>query len=200
MINGAACTAVDRAEDERQTARLLNADAPAAMAAACNALGAGFVHYSTDYVFSGEKTSPYVETDATGPRSVYGATKLAGERAVMQRCENAVIFRTAWVYSRNGANFVNTMLRLARERKVLQVVNDQHGAPTLAADLAALTLDVIRDTAASEHAGGVYHAVGGGQTTWFDFCREIFALAGIEEVQVKPVGTADFPAKARRPA
>ena len=200
VVNGAAYTAVDRAEDDVATAHVINADAPGAMAAACAAIGAGFIHYSTDYVFSGESTRPYRESDETGPRSVYGVTKLEGEKQVLANYADSIILRTAWVYSRDGANFVNTMLRLAGEREQLGVVNDQHGTPTLAADLAALALGIITQNGSKQPGVGIYHATSGGQTTWFEFCCEIFAVAGISGVRVNPVSTSEYPTRATRPA
>ena len=200
VVNGAAYTAVDRAEDDAATAHLINADAPGAMAAACAEIGAGFIHYSTDYVFSGDSTRPYRESDETGPRSVYGVTKLEGEKQVLANYADSTILRTAWVYSRDGANFVNTMLRLAGEREQLSVVNDQHGTPTLAADLAALALGIIKQSGSKQSGAGIYHATSGGQTTWFEFCCEIFAVAGVSGVEVKPVSTSDYPTRATRPA
>ena len=200
VVNAAAYTAVDRAEDDAEAAHVINADAPGAMAAACAEMGAGFIHYSTDYVFSGESSRPYRETDETDPRSVYGATKLAGEKQALAGHAGSIILRTAWVYSREGANFVNTMLRLAGEREQINVVNDQHGTPTLAADLAALALGIITQSGSGYPGGGIYHATSAGQTTWFEFCREIFALAGVSGVNVNPVTTSEYPTRATRPA
>lgn len=206
VVNPAAYTAVDRAEDEVDLAYAINRDAAGAVAAAAARAGAAIVHYSTDYVFDGAKSTPYLETDATAPRSVYGASKLAGEAAVAAANPRHVILRTAWVCSADGANFLKTMLRLAAERPELKVVDDQHGSPTFAADLAAATARII-DNCRGAPAGaphyGVFHLVSAGWTTWCGFARAIMAASaarGGPSVPVQAITTADFPTTARRPA
>ena len=202
VINAAAHTAVDRAESEQALSEVLNADAPAAMAAACASAGRHLVHYSTDYVFDGSGDRPYRETDAVNPRSVYGRTKAAGEAAVLDALPDAIILRTAWVYSRAGRNFVNTMLRLAAERDEINVVDDQVGSPTLARDLARATVDILCAIGSGQktHQGGIFHATNRGQTSWYGFCREIFRLAGIDGVRVNAISTEQYPTPAPRPA
>lgn len=202
VINCAAHTAVDRAEVEIELSEQLNAHAPATMAACCAQLNSRFVHYSTDYVFSGHASSPYLETDSVDPQSVYGKTKLAGEKAVMAALPNAIIFRTAWVYSALGHNFVNTMVRLAGERSEISIVDDQIGSPTLADDLAQMSVNVIDKIMTENHAhtGGIFHATGGGQVSWYGFCKEIFRISNIDQVTVNPILTKDYPTPAPRPA
>jgi len=206
VVNAAAYTAVDRAEAEPDRARLINADAVAALAAAVARRGALLVHYSTDYVFDGTKTGPYVETDAPAPLGVYGATKLAGEQAAA--AGRHYVLRTSWVYGVHGANFVRTILRLAREREELRVVDDQTGAPTAAALLADVTATLIgratRPGAAP--AAGVYHAVPGGHTTWHGFARFILERARdrglplrVQPEAVQAIPSSAYPTPARRP-
>ncbi|MEQ1612724.1 MAG: dTDP-4-dehydrorhamnose reductase [Hyphomicrobiaceae bacterium] len=206
VINPAAHTAVDRAEDEPDLAFAINRDAAGAIAAAAASVGAVIVHYSTDYVFDGQQSRPYIETDPTGPQGVYGASKLAGEQAVAAANPRHVILRTAWVCSADGANFLKTMLRLAAERPELKVVDDQHGSPTFAADIASATAR-IATTCATQAAGapafGVFHLVSQGEVTWCGFARAIMAsskVRGGPSVPVHAITTADFPTKARRPA
>ena len=206
VINSAAYTAVDRAEDEPADAFAINRDGAAAASSAAARAGAAIIHYSTDYVFDGLKSTPYVEDDATGPQGVYGASKLAGEVAVAAANPRHVIIRTAWVCSADGANFLKTMLRLATERPELRVVDDQHGSPTFAADIAEATAHIAA-AAANKTAGapqfGVFHLVSGGETTWCGFARAIMAASkqlGGPSVPVHAITTADFPTKARRPA
>jgi len=201
VINCAAHTAVDRAQSEEQLSHTLNVAAPQAMANACAALGCGFIHYSTDYVFDGTAAMPYAEDDLGNPQSVYGKTKYAGEQAVLSVLPAAIIFRTAWVYSRNGSNFVNTMLRLAGEKSEINVVDDQTGSPTLADDLARVTVNIINKIAAGdvEHQGGVFHATGKGEITWFEFCKAILELSKIDNVNIVPISTSDYPTPAPRP-
>ncbi len=207
VVNAAAYTAVDRAEAEPDRARMVNADAVAALAAAVARRGALLVHYSTDYVFDGTKTGPYVETDAPAPLGVYGATKLAGERAAAAAGRHYVL-RTSWVYGVHGANFVRTILRLARERDELRVVDDQTGAPTAAALLADMTARLIdratRTGAAPET--GIYHAVPGGHTTWHGFARFILERARdrglplrVQPEAVEAIPSSAYPTPARRP-
>jgi dTDP-4-dehydrorhamnose reductase len=200
VINASAYTAVDRAESEAELANAINHLAPAAMAKACAKLNCGLLHYSTDYVFDGSGHRPYVETDAPNPQSVYGETKLAGEQAVMREYPNAIILRTAWVYAKEGANFVNTMLRLADERDELGVVSDQFGSPTLAYDLAVASVSIVENTKLDDlsEVAGIYHATGSGMTSWFDFAREIFSLAN-KSVKLNAISTEDYPTPAPRP-
>jgi len=207
VVNAAAYTAVDRAEAEPDRARLINADAVAALAAAVARRGALLVHYSTDYVFDGTKTGPYVETDTPAPLGVYGATKLAGERAAAAAGRHYVL-RTSWVYGVHGANFVRTILRLAREREELRVVDDQTGAPTAAALLADVTATLIgRATrTGAAPAAGVYHAVAGGHTTWHGFARFILERARdrglplrVPPEAVRAIPSSAYPTPARRP-
>ena len=206
VINPAAYTAVDRAEDEQDLAYKYNRDAPGAIAAAAARVGAAVIHYSTDYVFDGTSSTPYVETDPTGPTSIYGASKLAGEILVAAANPRHVILRTAWVCSPDGNNFLKTMLRLAGERPELKVVDDQHGSPTFAADIATATAAIVRNCVARKDDPalfGTFHLVSGGSTTWCGFAREIMAVSlarGGPAVPVVAIATKDFPTKARRPA
>ena len=206
VINPAAYTAVDRAEIEPATAFAINRDGAAAISSAAARAGAAVIHFSTDYVFDGGKTTPYLETDATAPQGVYGASKLAGEAAVALVNPRHVILRTAWVCSADGANFLKTMLRLAAERPELRIVDDQRGSPTFAADIAEATAVIagaIRDTAAGAPQFGVFHLASAGETSWCGFARAIMAASkdlGGPSVPVKAITTADFPTKAHRPA
>jgi dTDP-4-dehydrorhamnose reductase len=207
VINAAAYTAVDKAESERERAFAVNRDGAAHLADACAAAGAALIHVSTDYVFDGTKQGAYVETDPVGPLGVYGASKLAGEEAVRARAPRHVILRTAWVYGVHGANFVKTMLRLARERPELRVVDDQRGCPTAAGDLAEAALAIAgRIVAGTVPADGfgTFHCVGDGEITWCGFAREIMAQAGPRLGKPPPsvtaITTADYPTPARRPA
>ena len=207
IINAAAYTAVDRAESEPDRARLVNADAVGALASAAADLDATVVHYSTDYVFDGTKPGRYVETDEPHPLSVYGATKLAGERALAAAGCRHWIIRTTWVCAAHGHNFIRTMLRLARERDELRVVDDQHGVPTSARRIAAVTADFLGRLAHGEPpATGVYHLAPHGETTWCRFARMIVAAARDRGVAIRcppervaAITTADYPLPARRP-
>jgi dTDP-4-dehydrorhamnose reductase len=202
VVNASAYTAVDRAESEPGLAQQLNAHAPETMAKTCQKIGASMIHYSTDYIFDGLACEPYVETDQPDPQSVYGTTKLAGEAGVLSNLPRAIIFRTAWVFSKAGQNFVNTMLRLATENQSIRVVGDQFGCPTLADDLAEVTVNVLNAIAhgGHRHQGGVYHATGQGETSWYGFCQKIMALSGNEHIQVTSISTAEYPTPAPRPA
>lgn len=204
VISAAAYTAVDQAEDEPELARAINADGAAAVAQAAAKSDAPVIHLSTDYVFSGEGDKPYREPDPTGPRSVYGQTKLDGELAVAGANPRHLILRTAWVYSPFGKNFVKTMLRLAETRDTLSVVADQWGNPTSAIDIADAVLhlaDHLRtDPAFADF--GVYHLVGTGSTNWSSFAREIFKISKEQlgpSADVKDILTSDYPTKATRP-
>ena len=196
IVNCAAYTAVDKAESDPQLARKLNADAPAFLAEAVAKRGGWMVQVSTDYVFNGTKHTPYVETDEPCPNSVYGQTKLEGEQAVSKFCPNAMIIRTAWLYSEFGNNFVKTMIRLGREREQLGVIFDQVGTPTYAHDLATAIMTAI-DKGIKP---GVYHFSNEGVTSWYDFTKSIHRLAGINTCQVSPLHTAEYPTPACRPA
>lgn len=196
IVNCAAYTAVDKAESDPQLARKLNADAPAYLAEAVAKRGGWMVQVSTDYVFNGTKHTPYVETDEPCPNSIYGQTKLEGEQAVSKLCPNAMIIRTAWLYSEFGNNFVKTMIRLGRERKQLGVIFDQVGTPTYAHDLATAIMTAI-DKGIKP---GVYHFSNEGVTSWYDFTKSIHRLAGINTCQVSPLHTAEYPTPACRPA
>lgn len=205
VISAAAYTAVDKAESEPDLARRINAEGAGAVAAAAAHLGVPLVHLSTDYVFDGTKSSPYTEQDPTGPTSVYGLTKLAGEEAVAAAGPNHAIVRVAWVYSPFGNNFVRTMLRLAQERDVVRVVADQHGGPTYALDIADAILAIAARLAAdpSPSLRGVFHLPPQGEATWAQFAEATFAGAaarGAKACRVEPISTADYPTPARRPA
>ena len=199
VVNAAAYTAVDRAEAEHDAAFAVNCQGAAAAAAAAARLGVPFIHISTDYVYSGAKREPYVETDATAPLGAYGRSKLAGEKAVREAHPDPLILRTSWVFSPFGANFLKTMLRLGAERAEIGVVDDQHGNPTSALDLA----DAILRIAPGLAAGGTYHLCNSGSTSWCGFARHIFAAShalGGPSPAVRAITTADYPTPARRPA
>lgn len=177
IVNAAAHTAVDKAESEPEFAQLLNATSVEAIAKAANEVGAWVIHYSTDYVFPGTGEIPWQETDATAPLNVYGETKLAGEKALQKHCAKHIIFRTSWVYAGKGNNFAKTMLRLAKEREELAVINDQFGAPTGAELLADCTAHAIRVAVDKPEVAGLYHLVAGGTTTWHDYAALVFEEA-----------------------
>jgi len=205
IVNAAAHTAVDKAESERDLAFAINAEGAGAVARAAARMGVPLVHVSTDYVFSGDKPAPYTEVDAPAPTGVYGASKLAGEQAVLASGADAAILRTAWVYSPFGANFVKTMLRLAETRDELGVVADQRGNPTSALDLADAVLAVAANLKAdaAPELRGLFHATGSGEASWADFARAIFAASaarGGPSARVKSITTAEYPTPARRPA
>ena len=201
IVNAAAYTAVDKAESDRESCFAVNAVAPRAMAEEAATLGAKLVHYSTDYVFDGTKATPYVEEDATGPRNVYGASKLAGEEGIAQAGGAFIILRTSWVYSNDGANFLKTMLRLRTERPELRIVADQHGAPTSAEAIATATVRILTDAGAGKKwTSGVYHMTAGGATSWCGFAKAIFARAGAPTPSLVPIKTAEYPTPAARPA
>jgi len=197
VINAAAYTAVDRAEEEPDLAQMINAQAPAAMAQACADLGIPFLHVSTDYVFDGSGTDPWQVNDPIAPLSVYGRTKAAGEEAVREAGGAYAILRTSWVFSAHGNNFVKTMLRLSETRDALSVVDDQIGGPTPAAGIAAALLDMARAMRTGQ-SGGTYHYAGTPSTSWKCFARETFAAAG-RKVDVTGIPTCDYPTPATRP-
>lgn len=195
MVNCAAYTAVDRAESDELRAAAINTEAVGIIGQAAGRLGIRVIHISTDYVFSGESYRPYEERDEPFPQSIYGRTKLEGEGLLTSFCKDAVIIRTAWLYSEFGNNFVKTMLRLAGEREELGVVSDQIGTPTYAGDLAAAIHAVIRS---DEWKPGIYHFTDEGVASWYDFAKSIFEIAG-KDIRVKPLLTSEYPTAARRP-
>ncbi|VTU18880.1 dTDP-4-dehydrorhamnose reductase [Variovorax sp. PBL-E5] len=206
IVNAAAHTAVDKAESEPDVARKLNATSPGVVAEAAQQVGALMVHYSTDYVFDGSGSTPWREDDATGPLSVYGSTKLEGEQLVAAHCARHLILRTSWVYAARGGNFAKTMLRLAKERERLTVIDDQFGAPTGAELLADVTAHAIRDILRDPAKVGLYHVVADGETTWHGYARFVLEQAEAAGVALKaspaavdPVPTSAFPTPAVRP-
>ncbi len=206
IVNAAAHTAVDKAESEPERARLLNATTPGVLAEEAARLGAWLVHYSTDYVFDGSGSRPWRETDAPAPLSVYGATKLEGERLIQQSGCRHLILRTSWVYAARGGNFAKTMLRLAQERERLTVIDDQWGAPTGADLLADVTAHAIRHLQQRPQDGGLYHCVAGGETTWHSYAKYVVEHArqaqsaiNIIAKEIAPVPTSAFLTPARRP-
>lgn len=206
IVNAAAYTAVDHAEDEPETAFAINAAGAQAAAEAASNVSAPIIHFSTDYVFDGAKRAPYVETDTVSPLGVYGESKLAGESLVAEANPKHIILRTAWVFSPFGSNFVKTMLRLNRERPEINVVDDQHGSPTYAPDLAATVcriIDRLHTFPPNPEHFGTFHATNGGKTSWYGFARAIVdgaAQRGAPHAIVHPIPTSDYPTKARRPA
>lgn len=204
VVNAAAYTAVDDAESDRERAFAVNRDGPAALAEICRELGAALLHFSTDYVYDGQKAEAYIETDPVAPLCVYGASKAEGDAAIAARLERHVILRTSWIYSATGHNFVKTMLRLGPERDRLGIVDDQHGSPTAAVDIAAATIAVCAAIAAGKKDGyGVFHVSGGGTTTWHGFAREIFRGAAARGMKtprlVEPIATSAYTTPAVRP-
>ena len=195
IINCAAYTAVDKAEDNKELCTTLNTVAPAYLAAAVEKRGGWIVQVSTDYVFNGKAHKPYVETDTPSPDSVYGSTKLAGELGVQKFCKRAMVIRTAWLYSTFGNNFVKTMIRLGKEREELGVVFDQIGTPTYAGDLAKAIMTAVEKGIKP----GVYHFSNEGVTSWYDFTKEIHRIAGITTCKVRPIHTSEYPTPANRP-
>lgn len=195
IINCAAYTAVDKAEDNKELCTTLNTVAPAYLAAAVEKRGGWIVQVSTDYVFNGKAHKPYVETDTPSPDSVYGSTKLAGELGVQKFCKRAMVIRTAWLYSTFGNNFVKTMIRLGKEREELGVVFDQMGTPTYAGDLAKAIMTAVEKGIKP----GVYHFSNEGVTSWYDFTKAIHRIAGITTCKVRPIHTSEYPTPANRP-
>ncbi len=205
VVNAAAYTAVDAAETNEAAAYRANRDGPALLARLCQQAAVPLIHVSTDYVFDGLKGAPYVETDPTAPQGVYGASKLAGEEAVLTTCDGALVLRTSWVYAARGKNFVRTMLDAARKTNRLRVVADQKGCPTAAADLAAAILEIVAVIQAEgwqRRFHGVFHAAGTGWTTWHGLACVAFEEAmrhGLAVPEVSAIATADWPTPARRP-
>jgi len=219
IVNAAAYTAVDRAESEEAVAHAINADAPAVMAEEAKALGAALVHYSTDYVFDGAKRTPYIEDDSPNPQNAYGRTKLAGEQAIQRSGAAYLIFRTAWVYGRQGKNFLLTILRLAAQREELRIVDDQIGAPTYAREIAKGTAGVLQGLWSQGSMGsiaGIYHMTAAGEASWYEFAEAILKEASqssespwmaeatghrpLTARRVVPINTVDYPTPAQRPA
>src|SRR5437016_10729529 len=223
IVNAAAYTAVDQAETDETTARAVNAEAPGLMAEEAKKIDAALVHYSTDYVFDGTKKAPYDEIDSVNPINVYGKTKFAGEQAIRNSGLAHLIFHTAWVYATRGRNFLLTILRLATEREELKIVSDQVGAPTCASDVAAATSRILAGISGRNHGqfvlsefSGIYHMSAAGQTTWYDFAKDILDKAGASSQDLAwltaatggralgthciiPITTNEFPAPAARP-
>ncbi len=195
IVNCAAYTAVDKAEDNKELCTTLNTVAPAYLAAAIDKRGGWLIQISTDYVFNGTKHTPYVETDTPCPDSVYGSTKLAGELGVTKFCKRAMIIRTAWLYSTFGNNFVKTMIRLGKEKPELGVIFDQVGTPTYARDLAMVIFTAIEKGVEP----GVYHFSNEGVISWYDFTKAIHRIAGIKDCRVRPLHTEEYPTPANRP-
>ena len=195
IVNCAAYTAVDKAEENEGLCQLLNAEAPAYLAHAIGKRGGWMIQISTDYVFDGTKHTPYVEDDETCPNSVYGKTKLVGELNVQKLCERSMIIRTAWLYSTFGNNFVKTMIRLGNEKPELGVIFDQIGTPTYARDLAVCIMTAINQGVIP----GIYHFSNEGVISWYDFTKAIHRIAGITSCHVRPLHTAEYPTPAARP-
>jgi len=224
IMNAAAYTAVDKAESEENVARAVNAEAPAVMAEEAKKIGASLIHFSTDYVFDGSKTSPYDEDDPANPRNVYGSTKLEGERAIQASGAAHLIFRTAWVYATHGRNFLLTILRLATQREELRIVRDQIGAPTLNTEIAGATTKILAQICDAEggpfslaDVSGIYHMTASGETSWYDFANAILEEAAKTPAggpwfaaatsnlpliarRVLPITTNEYPTRAQRPA
>ena len=207
IVSAGAYTAVDKAESESDLAFAINSHSVGVLGEEAKTLGASILHYSTDYVFNGQGTTPYVESDPTGPLGVYGASKLAGEQALLASGASALIFRTSWVYGATGKNFLRTILKYARERPELRIVADQHGAPTWSRDLARMAAHVIAQCRTGDKAarlGGIYHAAGSGQTTWAGFAQEAVKQLQQREpamalATVTGIATTEYPTPAARP-
>ncbi|AOJ80023.1 dTDP-4-dehydrorhamnose reductase [Burkholderia sp. MSMB617WGS] len=206
IVNPAAYTAVDQAESEPELAMRINGEAPGALAEEAERLGAALIHYSTDYVFSGDKDGVYVEDDPIDPQNVYGRTKLAGEQAIAAVGGRYFTFRTSWVYGTRGKNFLLTMLRLGAERPELKVVSDQFGAPTWSNTIATLTAHVVAQAFAADdpewwrQRSGVYHMTAGGGTSWHGFASAIFELSQLDRrPDVQPIPASAYPSPAKRP-
>ncbi|PZL97220.1 dTDP-4-dehydrorhamnose reductase [Pantoea graminicola] len=204
IVNATAYTAVDKAESEQDKARLVNATSIKALAEAAEEIGAWLIHYSTDYVFDGSGAEPWSEEDPTAPLNIYGQTKLEGEQAIVRTMTKYLIFRTSWVYAAKGNNFAKTMLKLAKDRETLSVINDQFGAPTGAELIADSTAHAIRVALNDNGVAGIYHLIAAGETTWHAYASKVIEFAkqqGTElSVQaINPVPTSAFPTPARRP-
>ncbi|SAL38919.1 dTDP-4-dehydrorhamnose reductase [Caballeronia turbans] len=206
IVNPAAYTAVDQAEQDSAAAMRVNGEAPGVIAEEARKLNAAFVHFSTDYVFDGTKAEAYVETDATNPQNVYGASKLAGEAAIAQVGGAALVLRTSWVYGLRGKNFLLTMLRLAADKPALRIVGDQHGAPTWSKTIATLVAHITAQGVVGgqdwwKSRAGVYHLCAGGSTSWAGFAQAIFDLAALEKKPVvESIPASEYPTPAKRPA
>tara|TARA_R110002033_G_scaffold170585_1_gene213455 strand:- start:22389 stop:23264 length:876 start_codon:yes stop_codon:yes gene_type:complete len=205
IVNAAAYTAVDKAEQECELANAINRDGPQNLALAANKINAVIIHISTDYVFDGDSPQSYTESDVTAPQGEYGRSKLAGEQVVAQACPKHIILRTAWVFGEHGNNFVKTMLRLAKTRESLGVVADQFGGPTYAGDIANAILTISKQIARDSHSYGIYHFSGFPHVSWHSFAEKIFEIALeqdvlIQPIQVNPITTLDYPTPAKRPA
>lgn len=206
IINAAAHTAVDKAEEEVELSYAINRGGPKFLAQAAESIGAAILHISTDYVFAGNKDGLYGENDETDPQGVYGQSKLAGEEAVIEACSKHIILRTAWVFGQHGNNFVKTMLRLAKDRDSLGIVDDQFGGPTYADDIAKALVTIANQIVkASDVEYGIYHFSGAPHVSWFEFAQAVFDEAVEQNVlttapQLKSITTADFPTLAKRPA
>ena len=204
IINPAAYTAVDKAEEESELAFKINRDAVKEIASYCASTNTPLIHFSTDYVFSGNADKAYLESDKTEPKSVYGQSKLEGEQMIIQSGAPALILRTAWVYSNQGTNFYKTMLRLAQERTELSIVNDQFGSPTYAGSIAKITktvLDqVIKQGGIGDLQKGIYNLTCQGKTSWYEFAKRIFQLHGHHQLEVKGIPSNEYPTPAQRPA
>jgi dTDP-4-dehydrorhamnose reductase len=205
IVNAAAYTAVDKAESEPEVAMLINGIAPGIIAEEAMKVGAQLIHYSTDYVFDGRKEEAYVETDSPSPLNVYGKTKLAGEVAIRSSGVRHIIFRTSWVYGQHGNNFLKTVLRLAKDRGQLQIVDDQYGAPTWSRTIAESTAYVLgrfssrRCIPDLSEVSGTYHLTAQGGTTWYGFAKSILANASLNHIPIAPISTEEYPVPAVRP-
>lgn len=205
IINAAAYTAVDKAEQECDLATAINRDGPHNLAHAANKINAAIIHISTDYVFAGDSLESYAESDNTNPQGEYGLSKLSGEQAVAKACSRHIIIRTAWVFGEHGNNFVKTMLRLAKTRDTLSVVADQFGGPTYAGDIANAILKITKQIARDRSAYGIYHFSGFPHVSWHTFAETIFDIALVQDIldqpiRVNPIKTLDYPTPAKRPA
>lgn len=201
IVNAAAYTAVDQAEEEPELAMAINGVAPGILAEEAKKVGAVLVHYSTDYIFDGKKRTPYTEEDEPNPLNVYGRTKLAGERAIQAAGAPHLILRTSWVYGTRGKNFFLTMLKLAEEKDEIRVVDDQIGTPNWSRWIAQATTHMLfHGSKIIQEKSGLYHLSAKGETTWYGFAREILRLAGRNPDKVKPIKSSEYPAKAKRPA
>ncbi len=193
VFHCAAYTQVDRCEKDKKKPYEVNGIATGLMAQTCEKAGAKLIYYSSDYVFNGEKKTPYMEYDQTDPLSTYGMSKWIGERLVQQLSSNATIIRTSWVFGHGGENFVNTMVNLARQQKMIQVIDDQVGSPTYAEDLAAYSADIML------HPPGIYHVTNGGACSWYDFAKRIYEESGYDPSLIQPISSVDYGVQTKRP-